>query len=63
MIESKLRIILVCPKCCRLSKDFVPLPDKNSIAVQWCRFCKIVLCRFDYGTKIYEEKHPEDNSK
>lgn len=53
--NKKCRIVLVCGKCFRTSKTFIPIFGKDSIAVIWCRFCKIVLARFDYGDKEYEE--------
>jgi len=55
VMSEKLRYNLTCHKCFRIHKDFVPLPNKDGVAVVWCRFCKIVLARFDYGTKAYEE--------
>jgi len=58
--KGKLRYNLTCPKCYRIEKDFIPLPDKESVAVVWCVYCKIVLVRFDYGEKQYTEKHPDD---
>ena len=59
-LNSKLRYNLTCHKCLRIDKDFIPMPAKDGIAVIWCIYCKIVLARFDYGTKSYTEKHPDD---
>jgi hypothetical protein len=63
MSDKKLRVVLTCSKCYRVSKNFIPLPAKDSIAVIWCIFCKIVLVRFDYGDKEYEERHPDEVRK
>ena len=60
MSEKKPRSILICPKCHRTYKNFIPLTNKDSIAVTWCTRCKIVLARFDYGEKEYDEEHPEE---
>lgn len=60
MNEIKLRVLCICPKCYRTSKTFIPLPAKDSKAIIWCRFCKIVLVGFDYGKKEYDEIHPEE---
>ncbi len=59
MDDKKIRYNLTCPTCFRIYKDFVPLMDKESVAVIWCNACGIVIGRFDWGTESYSEDNKE----
>jgi len=54
-MNKRIRYNLTCPKCYRIYKDFVPIPNHDSIAVVWCNFCGIPIGRFDIGDKSYSE--------
>ena len=58
--EYKMRYNLTCHECFRIYKAFVPLPDKDGIAIVWCTACEIVLARFDQGKNEYSEEYVED---
>ena len=54
MDEERIRYVLTCQRCFRIYKNFVPVPDKKSIAVVWCNVCNVIIGRFDWGKKEYE---------
>ena len=62
-MSEKPRYRLTCPRCFRLYIDFIPLQSKDSMAIVWCRWCKLVLAKFDYGEKAYDDSHPDDTSR
>lgn len=58
--KLKIRYILVCHKCFRMCKAFVPIPNKDGNAIIWCTTCDIVLMRFDQGKEEYMEEYDDE---